>query len=306
MQSAPEVSAWAQEVATRLRMLQTSFADDPPETRHGYLVEEIGRSLRDIVESRRPEYLAGLRERFPTAERVEVTKPAPTPVSGETIELSPQELAEQLIDHVPDLTTEMKAMLAERLQAAGLSVERAKGVELPLELLGKLGLGPDQALDEQRLGKLLAALLDLVATQDSLVWNLWKNIAPKSIVRREAAENLRRTVGRYLAGDREVATLQITQMLDKTRQLTIGLLSALGPAGETYARHHLETFAPEKIRATVEAGSPGFLTNVEQKCWRKYVELAGELSGPAVENQIVNAIVAYTEEIIARPDARGR
>jgi hypothetical protein len=306
MQSAPEVSAWAQEVATRLRMLQTSFADDPPEMRHGYLVEEIGRSLRDIVESQRPQYLAGLRERFPTAERVEVTKPVPSLVPGEMVELTPPELAEKLIDRVPDLTTEMKAMLAERLQAAGLSVERAKGVELPLELLGKLGLAPDQILDEQRLGKLLAALLDLVATQDSLVWNLWKNIAPKSIVRRETAENLRRTVGRYLAGDREVATLQITQMLDKTRQLTIGLLSALGPAGETYARHHLETFAPEKIRAMVEAGSSGFLTNVEQKCWRKYVELTGELSGPAVENQIVNAIVAYTEEIIARPDARGR
>jgi hypothetical protein len=306
MQSAPEVSAWAEEVATRLKMLQTSFADDPPEARQGYLVEEIARSLRDIVESRRPEYLAGLRERFPTAERVEMTKPVPSLVPSETAERSPQELAEELIDRVPELTNEMKAVLAEKLHAVGLSAERAKGVELPLELLGKLGLAPDQPLDEQRLGKLLAALLDLVATQDSLVWNLWKNIAPKSIVRRETAENLRRTVGRYLAGDREVATLQITQMLDKTRQLTIGLLSALGPAGETYARHHLETFAPEKIRATVEAGASGFLTNVEQKCWRKYVELAGQLSGLAVENQIVNAIVAYTEEIIARPDARGR
>jgi hypothetical protein len=306
MQSAPEVSAWAEEVATRLKMLQTSFADDPAEARQAYLVEEIARSLRDIGESRRPEYLAGLRERFPTAERVEVTKPAPSLAPSETAERSPQELAEELVERAPELTNEMKAMLGEKLCAVGLSVERAKGVELPLELLGKLGLAPDQPLDEQRLGKLLAALLDLVATQDSLVWNLWKNIAPKSIVRRETAENLRRTVGRYLAGDREVATLQITQMLDKTRQLTIGLLSALGPAGETYARHHLETFAPEKIRATVEAGASGFLTNVEQKCWRKYVELAGQLSGLAVENQIVNAIVAYTEEIIARPDGRGR
>jgi hypothetical protein len=286
-------------------MLQTSFADDPAEARHGYLVEEIARSLRDIVENRRPEYLAGLRELFPTAERIEVTKPVPGP-EPETRERSTQELAEELIGRLPDLNKELKAVLAEKLQEAGLSVERTKNVELPSELLGKLGLTPDQTLDEQRIGRLLAALLDLVATQDSLVWNLWKNIAPKSIVRREAAENLRRTVGRYLTGDREVATLQITQMLDKTRQLTIGLLSALGPAGETYARHHLETFAPEKIRATVEAGSSGFLTNVEQKCWRKYAELAGELNGPAVENQIVKAIVAYTEEIIARPDARGR
>jgi hypothetical protein len=94
-----------------------------------------------------------------------------------------------------------------------------------------------------------------------------------------------------------VATLQIKQMLEKTRQLLAGLLSAIGPTGESYARHHLETFAPEKIRASVETG--GFLTNLEQKCWRRYVTLAGELNGPAVEKQIVDTIVTYAEEIVS-------
>src|SRR5207244_30924 len=99
-------------------------------------------------------------------------------------------------------------------------------------------------------------------------------------------------------GDREVATLQVNQMLEKTRHVLAGLLSAIGSAGETYARHHLETFAPEKVRATVEAGSPGFLRNVEQNCWRRYVALTSELNGPAIEKQIVDAIVSYTEDIV--------
>jgi hypothetical protein len=86
-------------------------------------------------------------------------------------------------------------------------------------------------------------------------------------------------------------------MLDKTRQLFAGILSAIGPTGEIYARRHLETFAPEKIRATVETG--GFLTNLEQKCWRRYVVLASELNGPVIERQIVDTIVGYTEEILS-------
>ena len=114
---------------------------------------------------------------------------------------------------------------------------------------------------------------------------------------REAGDGLRRTVGRYVAGDREVATLQINQMLDKTRQLFAGLLSAIGPTGETYARNHLETFAPEKIQATIETG--GLLTNMEQKCWRRYVALASELNRPVIEKQIIDSIVNYAEEILS-------
>jgi hypothetical protein len=184
-----------------------------------------------------------------------------------------------------------------KFQAAGLIRAPDQVFDLPPELRGKLGLNPEQRLDEERLTKLFAELLEIVGTLDNLIWNLWKAIGPKSIVQRDPADNFRRTVGRYLAGDREVATLQIKQTLEKTRQLLAGLLSAIGPIGETYAKHHLETFAPEKIRASVETGA--FVTNVEQKCWRRYVTLAEELNGPAIEKQIVNAIVMYTEEVVS-------
>jgi hypothetical protein len=132
-------------------------------------------------------------------------------------------------------------------------------------------------------------------------------MAPKASVRRDqTSENPRRIVGRYLSGDREVAMFQITQMLDKTRQITAGLLSAIGPAGEMFARKHLSKFAPEKIRAGVESKAPGFIAGIEQKCWRRYVELAADLSGHAVEKQIADEIVAYTEELISRSEMRGR
>jgi hypothetical protein len=292
-----EAAAWAQEVSGRLRILQTSFADDSAATRQEYLAEEIERSLKDVVDSRRAEYLDALAHRFPGPERIGAVPPSPAPAPIEPVKRTVEEVAEELFGRAAELTDEGKARLVERLRSLGLIGPPDRGIDLPPELRGKLGLNPDQVLDEERLSKLLAALLEMVATLDSLIWNLWKTIAPKSAVQRDPGDGFRRTIGRYLAGDREVATLQIKQMLEKTRQLLAGLLSAIGPTGESYARHHLQTFAPEKIRATVETG--GFLTNVEQKCWRRYVTLAGELNGPAIEKQIVDAIVTYTEEVVS-------
>ena len=305
MQPVPEARSWAEKVASRLWMLQTSFADDPPSARHEYLVEEIERSIKDVGESRRSEYLSALMERFPGPERIDA--PYFKPPEVETVERSPQEVADELIARLPEFSNEAKAVLAQKLQALGLFVSQSRGLELPLELLGKLGMTPKETVDEERVIKLFTALLEMVVTLDHLIWNVWKNVAPKSSVRREqVSDNPRRTIGRYLSGDREVATLQITQMLDKTRQLTAGLLSAIGPAGEIFARKHLEKFAPEKIRVGVESKSPGFISNVELKCWRRYVELAADLSGQAVEMQIVDGIVAYTEELISRSEIRGR
>ena len=290
----PEARQWAEKVAARLWMLQTSFADDPPSTRHDYLVEEIERSIKDVTESRRPEYLGALMERFPGPERIDA--PYFKPPETETVQRGPQELADELIARLPEFSNEAKAALAQRLQALGLFAPPGRGIELPLELLGKLGITPKETLDEERLIKLFTALLEMMVTLDHLIWNVWKNIAPKSSLRRDqGSDNPRRTIGRYLAGDREVATLQITQMLEKTRQLTAGLLSAIGPAGEIFARKHLERFAPEKIRAGVESKAPRFISNVELRCWRRYVELADNLSGQAVETQIIDGIVNYTE-----------
>jgi hypothetical protein len=305
LQPVPEARSWAEKVASRLWMLQTSFADDPPSARHEYLVEEIERSIKDIAESRLSEYLAALMDRFPGPERIDA--PYFKPPENETVERGPQQAADELIARLPEFSNEAKAALAQKLQALGLFVSASRGIELPLEVLGKLGMTPKEPLDEERLIKLFTALLEMVVTLDHLIWNVWKNVAPKSSVRREqGSDNPRRTIGRYLSGDREVATLQITQMLDKTRQLTAGLLSAIGPAGEIFARKHLEKFAPEKIRTAVESKSPGFIANVELKCWRRYVELAADLSGHAVETQIVDGIVAYTEELISRSEIRGR
>src|ERR1700732_5533627 len=138
MQPVPEARSWAEKVASRLWMLQTSFADDPPSARHEYLVEEIERSIKDVVESRRSEYLAALMERFPGPERIDAPNLKPPPV--EEVERSAQEVADELLARLPELSREAKALLAHRLYAVGLLVSSTRGIELPVELLGKLGM----------------------------------------------------------------------------------------------------------------------------------------------------------------------
>src|ERR1700732_839845 len=138
MQPVPEARLWAEKVAGRLWMLQTRFADDPPSTRHDYLVEEIERSIKDVGESKRSEYLAALMERFPGPERIDAPYLKPPPV--EEVERSAQEVADELLARLPELSREAKALLAQRLHAVGLFVSSSRGIELPLELLGKLGM----------------------------------------------------------------------------------------------------------------------------------------------------------------------
>jgi len=107
MQPVPEARSWAEKVASRLWMLQTSFADDPPSARHEYLVEEIERSIKDVGESRRSEYLSALMERFPGPERIDA--PYFKPPEVETVERSPQEVADELIARLPEFSKEAKA-----------------------------------------------------------------------------------------------------------------------------------------------------------------------------------------------------
>jgi hypothetical protein len=267
MPPVPEAFLWAEQVAARLWMLQTSFADDPPNTRYDYLVEQIEPSIKDAARSKRSESVAALTERFPASERIDA-----------------------LFFKTPEVETVTRGL---QKIATGW----------PLERLGKLGISPKETLDEERLIKLFTTLLEMVATLDHLIWNVWRNVAPKSNVRSaQSGNNPRRTIERYLSGDREVVTLQITRIREKTRKLTARLLSAIGLAGEIFARIHLEKLAPEKIRTGVELNSTGFMSNVEQKWWRRYVELVAELSGQAVETKIVDEIVAYTEELISRSE----
>lgn len=305
---------WASGLSGQLRLIQASFAEDDAATRQQYLSEEIARAIKAVAPTKRRAYLQALAERFPAWEG------APAPKGAPGLDLSPEELVARLVEAAPYLSIVQRRALAEQLEAAGLVASHpvaapaatatpaasAIAETVPEELQKKLGIAAGQTLSQLRVLRLIAVLVEFSVTLDQLAWNVWKQIAPKSIVRRDAGpeSDFRKIAGPYLTGDDEVSTAQISQVVDKTRQLIAGLLAAVGSTGESFARQFLSRVAPAAIKEKADAES-GFFIGPEQKCWRKYLETFNEISGVSIEKEISAILATNTEELILGKGRQG-
>jgi hypothetical protein len=293
-----EESLWASALAARLRLLQASFADDEPSVREDFIAQEIDRALKGIVPERRKVLLESLARMFPLGG----TAPAPPapqtpPPPAAVVDESPEAVLERFLAILPALTPKQKADLSEPLKQAGLAAPvQAGDFAAPPELLGRLGIQAGKQINPERAAKALAMLFDMVLTLDQLVWTLWKQVAPKSMIRKEA--ELSRLAGDYLAAGQEVSTAQLLQALERSRKLVAGLLGAVGRAGATYARERARIFDPNAIEADARAEKK-WNESVEFACWRKYVQLCKEYGAePVIEKGIQEAMVRAAENLI--------
>ena len=291
-----EESLWASGLASRLRLIQANFADDPSTVRQGYITEEIERALKPISPTKRAAHLDSLAERFPAWEGVRSAARSDVTVGGAP--LTPEDLVARLVQLAPTLSPEARTAFAGQLQAAGLSIKESANafLELPPELQKKLNLAPGKPLQMERAVKLLVITADLALALDQLGWALWKQLAPKSAIRKETEFN--RLAGSYLAGDAEVSTAQLTQTVEKTRRLIAGLLGAVGRAGATYAKKHVASLSPEVIEDWAKMEKK-WNESIETACWRKFVQQAKEhASEPAIEHEIQEAIARAAENLM--------
>ena len=294
-----EASLWASALAARLRVLQANFADDDPGARRDFITQEIERALKGCVPEKRRALLGALADRFPCwqGSAPPVAQVGAAPVESAT----PAALLEKWLAAVPSLPAEEKAAVIARLGAAGLVAERSGGaLEMAPELRKRLALDGNPSLDPDRVGKSLAMLLDMVLTLDQLVWTLWKQLAPKSPVRKEG--ELARLAGDYLVGSSEVSQTQLLQTCERTRKLVAGLLGAIGRAGTAYARERVQLFDPVAIETDARAEKK-WNESVEFACWRKYVQLCREYGAEPVIEKGIQAAIAKTAEnlIMGRP-----
>jgi len=296
--------AWAARTAAQLRLIQADFADSSPEERQSYIEQEIRRAVEDILPEERAGYLGALETHFPLGDFLNTLAASESTAPGAAsapADLSPEALVERLVKLAPALSRGTLLNLGARLQGAGFVESRpaAMGEEPPAEFLQRFPLQPGQGVDQQRLFKYTLLISDFVASMDKLAWNVWRAIAPKSKIRKDtsATGDFRNSSAAYLAGDSEVSIVQIGQITDKLRQLLAGLITAIGPAGRSLAkqRHHDLSPATIKEMASMEGG---MFTNVEQKCWRKYVELSSEMTEDVLESKIQEAIAHYAEDLM--------
>jgi hypothetical protein len=164
-------------------------------------------------------------------------------------------------------------------------------------------LAPGKSLELGRALRLLDILIEVTGNLDQLVWQVWKNIAVKSVIQHEtgAYSDFRKTLAPYLSGDSEVSTDQMKQIVNKTRKLASGLLAAMGTVGEISGHKYLDRLSPDAIRKIAEADS-GVFESLEKKCWRKYTGIFESLNRAAIEREVLDAIRKYTEKLVLGAD----
>lgn len=291
-----EEAAWASGLAARLRLVQANMADDPPSMRCGYLGDEIERALKEIIPSRRAAHLDELLSRFPSWEGVRSSSRSDVQVGS--MPLTADQLVDQLVRLAPSLSMEARAEFAARLHSAGLSIKEASPelIELPAELQKGLGLSPGKPLHIDRAVRLLAIAMELVKGLDQLAWTIWKQLAPKSVIKKEG--DLVRLASSYLSGDPEVSAPQLTQPVEKTRRLVAGLLGAVGRAGSVYSKNYIAALSPEVIEDWAKMEKK-WGESLEAACWRKFRQQSqAHASEAVIEHEIQEAIARSAENLI--------
>ena len=289
-----EPGPWASSLGERWKYLQTSLAGETPQDRQVFLEEEMRRALQTVPASKRGAYLDALAARYPAWEMAAVFVNNPAKVARQT----PDEVIAAFLQLAPQLTGEQREAVKQKLAAAGLIVSAPTPIdgEALADVQAKLKLEPEDTIDAQRLGKLFAIYAEAMLTLDQLAWNVWRNAAPKSAIRRDTTQgDLRTVTRRALGGDATITPAQVAKQLEASRLLVAGLLAGLGPAGKNFSRRYQQHYTPDAIREVLRAEGGG---KSDAHCWKKYTELASQLSETVIEDDVQEAVVKYAEDLI--------
>jgi hypothetical protein len=289
-----EPGPWASALGERWKYLQTSLASETPQDRQVFLEEEMRRALQTLPAAKRGAYLDALASRYPAWEVAAVFVNNPAKVARQT----PEEVIAAFLQLAPKLTGEQREEVKQKLAALGMIQPAPQPIEgeALTDLQAKLKLEAEDKIDSQRLGKLFASYAEAMLILDQLAWNVWRNAAPKSAIRRDTTQGDLRTVTRKaLAGDAAITPTQVHKQLEASRLLIAGLLAGLGPAGKNFSRRYQQQYTPDAIREVVRAEGGG---KTDAHFWKKYTELASSLSETIIEDDVQEAVVKYAEDLI--------
>jgi hypothetical protein len=289
-----EPGAWASSLGERWKYLQTSLATETAENQQVYMEEELRRALLATPAAQRGAYLEALATRYPAWELAAVALNAPAAVTRQ----KPDEIIAAFLQLVPQLSDAQREGVKQKLAALGLVATAATPIEgeALTEVQAKLKLEPEDPIGVQQLGKVFALYVEAMLTLDQLAWNVWRNAAPKSAIRRDTAQgDLRTVTRRALAGDATLPANQVQKQIEASRLLIAGLLAGLGPAGKNFSRRYQQYYAPDAIREVLRAEGGG---KSDAHCWKKYTELATQLSETVIEDDVQEAVVKYAEDLM--------
>ena len=295
----------AELTANRLRLIQADLADEPAESRRAHLDDEVRASLEKVPLAEQNEFLSLVEDRFPAWEGGRVVSGSTDGVLVSATDMAefndPSFLLRQLMKAADSMTPEQKREAGERLASVGIA---PAGVgEIPVEALARakaaLKIEPDADGDAGRVLETAAVMSEQVLLLDSLVWKIWRQIAPDSQHRNRV--QLSSTLGSYVTGSGETGRGEVVESLERFRQLTAALISSIGKVGSTVFTQ-MSQLNPNAVE-TMAKNEKKWNESIELASWKKYRELAGKMDQATVENEVMRAVSRTVEEII-RP--RGR
>ncbi|MEM9066111.1 MAG: hypothetical protein AAGB51_11545 [Planctomycetota bacterium] len=288
-------------LAARLRAMQVDLADEPAETRRGYLADEIDAALAALVPEERTAYLEKLKDRFPAWDAVEYRvgggEGRTEPAADDDQLADPFFLVERLARVAPTLDEAKRRALTDQLSKAGVLVldsDRPWTEEAEERITQAAPLPEGARIDPTRVADAVASLAAVCHSLDQLGWSTWKQIAPKSAMRRRAP--IRETIGGFLSTDQRASKPQLDEDLERLRKLVAGLVSAISQVGPVVFQM-MESQSPEKIEQLSKL-EKRWHEGAETACWRKYQELAGSLDEASVEARVLEAVSDYAESLI--------
>jgi hypothetical protein len=283
-------------LATRLKYLQANLPDATPEARQVQIEQELSRALQELPVEKRGSHLYALAQAFPDWEMAAATAIAPAAAARHT----PVETIQSFLKLVPSLSGEQREQVKSQLAMLGLVQSSAQPIEgeALVAVRTKLKLDSEDPINGPQLARLFAMYAEAMLALDQLAWNVWRNAAPKSPVRRDVAQgDLRTVTRRALAGDAESAAtlVHVQKQLEASRQLIAGLLAGLGPAGKNFAKRYQQRYTPDAIREAVRAEGGG---KNDAQFWKKHTELAAEITETVIEDDVQAAVVKYAEDLM--------
>lgn len=290
-------------IASRLRVIQSDFADESSEVRSGYICEEIERILKRLPPVERKDFLEGLMERFPLGDFN--FKPTPEAcldnrdsTDNEELLKDPDFLVHLLLKMVPELSADKQNDIADTLRKGGLKIQRAGGNSSmsDQQLQSAFQLGEEAECDPERLIELVGMVIDFVYKLSPLIGGTWQKLSPRSTIR--PPRNLKNTMKQFVCDEHKISQENVAEELKMLQQLLAAIITSISRVGREFARRHLSKLSPSEISALIQMEGGNFLVSNEVKCWRKYSELADALTEDSVEREIKKAIADYVESFM--------
>lgn len=278
------------ETANRLRLVQVDLADESRGKRSRYLAEELERVLGTLAQGERAPFLSELASQFPTW-----GGGATAEESTDAAERSdPRPLLEQFRELAPHLSDEQKDEVMQQLIEAGFPA-LAPSSESIQQLRSFLGV---DKLDMSRILALFGVMLRLIDRAGAQVTRTWQELAPKSDW--AFPPHLRNALAKFVGGDDTVPESELSESLDDLSVLIVALSAAINPIVKRVGGI-LRDLTPDRIKDLASIERKSLFEKWEQKCWRKYCQLAGNrLSPKVVDEEARKAIRDFVEDVMAQ------